>query len=50
MAEFSIGMQEAWRVRKGHFRISKAILTGFLTLAEESPLAHKGVGFGNAGE
>ncbi|WP_172601133.1 hypothetical protein [Rhizobium leguminosarum] len=42
MADFSIGLQEAWRVKRLHLRFSRAILTEIRALAEAVPLAHKG--------
>ncbi|WEA60260.1 methyltransferase [Rhizobium sp. BJ04] len=41
MADFSIGMQEACRAKRLHFRFSGAMLTEIRTLAEALPLAHK---------
>jgi hypothetical protein len=42
MADFSIGLQEAWRARRLHLRFSSAMRTEIRTLAEAAPLAHKG--------
>ncbi|MBB4235173.1 methyltransferase [Rhizobium esperanzae] len=42
MADFSTGLQEACRVKRLHFRFSRAMLTEIRTLAEAMPLAHKG--------
>ncbi|RSB86404.1 methyltransferase [Rhizobium pisi] len=42
MADFSIGLQEAWMAECPHLRFSGAILTEIRTLAEAASLAHKG--------